>query len=50
MQAGVTYMKCNNQVAGIVYRNICAEQELYVPKSRCEIPAKLVENDRAEIL
>ena len=39
-------MERYNQVAGIVYRNICAE----VPKSKWETPPKVVENDRAKIL
>ena len=44
------YMKRLNKVAGIMYRNICTEYGLEVPKSKLEIPTKVVENDRAKIL
>ena len=37
MQAGSAYMERNNQVAGIVFRNICAEYGLEAPKSKWEI-------------
>nr|XP_020470896.1 rho-related GTP-binding protein RhoA-B-like [Monopterus albus] len=43
-------MERHNQVAGIVYRNICAEYRLEVPKSRWDTPPKVVENDQAKIL
>jgi len=43
MQAGKA------QVAGIVYRNICAEYGLEVRKSKWETSPKLGENDRAKI-
>ena len=33
MQAGTAYMERHNQVAGIVYRNICTEYGLEVPRS-----------------
>jgi len=47
MQAGTAYMKHHNQVVRIVYWNICADLE--VPKSKWEIPAKVVKNDRAPV-
>lgn len=50
MLAGKAYMERHNQVAGIVYRNICAEYGLETPGSRWETPPKVVENDRAKIL
>ncbi|XP_078022977.1 uncharacterized protein LOC144462717 [Epinephelus lanceolatus] len=50
MQAGSAYMERHNQVAGIVYRNICTQYELEVPKSRCDTPPNVVENYRAKIL
>ena len=37
-------------MAGIIYRNICAKYRLEVPKSKWEIPPKVLENDRAKIL
>ncbi|KAF7651925.1 hypothetical protein LDENG_00103690, partial [Lucifuga dentata] len=40
----------HNQVAGIVYRNVCAEYGLEVPKSKWETPPKLIENGRAKFL
>uniref|UniRef100_A0A3P9CTW7 C2H2-type domain-containing protein n=1 Tax=Maylandia zebra TaxID=106582 RepID=A0A3P9CTW7_9CICH len=43
-------MERHNQVAGIVYRNICAEYNLEVPRSKWEMPPRVVENDRAKIL
>ena len=45
MLAGKAYMECHNQVAGIVYRNICAEYGLETPRSKWETPPKVVEND-----
>ena len=50
IQAGTAYTERHNQVAGIVYRNICTVYGLDPPKSRWEIPQKVVENDRAKIL
>jgi len=37
-------------MAGKVYRNICTEYGLEVPKSKWKIQPKVVENDRAKIL
>ncbi|XP_054913489.1 uncharacterized protein LOC129377515 [Poeciliopsis prolifica] len=48
--AGKAYMERHNQVAGIVYRNICAEYGLETPRSKWETPPKVVENARAKIL
>ncbi len=50
MQAGSAYMERHNQVAVIVYRNICHEYGLEVPRSKWKTPPKVVENDRAKIL
>ncbi|KAF7656011.1 hypothetical protein LDENG_00047480 [Lucifuga dentata] len=50
MLAGTVYTDRHNQVAGMVYRNICAEYGLEVPKSKWETPPKVVENGRAKIL
>ena len=50
MQAGPAYTKRHNQVAGIVYKNICSEYGLDPPKSRWETPQKVVENNRATLL
>ncbi|KAF7655390.1 hypothetical protein LDENG_00056830 [Lucifuga dentata] len=50
MLAGTAYTERHNQVAGIVYRNICAEYGLEVPKSKWETPSKVVENSRAKVL
>ncbi|KAK7930437.1 hypothetical protein WMY93_006832 [Mugilogobius chulae] len=50
MLAVKAYMERHNQVAGIVYRNICAEYGLETPRSKWETPPKVVENDRAKIL
>ena len=50
MQAGTAYMERHNQVAGIVYRNICTEFGLEVPRSEWKTPPKVVENDQAKIL
>ncbi|XP_051916213.1 uncharacterized protein LOC127597287 isoform X2 [Hippocampus zosterae] len=50
MLAGKAYMERHNQVAGIVYRNICAEYGLETPRSKWETPPKVVENDRAKIM
>ena len=50
MLAMKAYMEHHNQVAGIVYRNICAEYGSETPGSKWETPPKVVENDRAKIL
>ncbi|KAK7925836.1 hypothetical protein WMY93_008146 [Mugilogobius chulae] len=50
MLAGKAYMELHNQLAGIVYRNICVEYGLETPRSKWETPPKVVENDRAKIL
>uniref|UniRef100_A0A8C4WGB1 Reverse transcriptase domain-containing protein n=1 Tax=Gopherus evgoodei TaxID=1825980 RepID=A0A8C4WGB1_9SAUR len=43
MQAGTAYTERHNQVAGIVYRNICTAYGLDPPKTRWEIPQNVVE-------
>ncbi|XP_055368940.1 uncharacterized protein LOC129604854 [Betta splendens] len=50
MLAGKAYMERHNQLAGIVYRNICAEYGLETPRSKWETPPKVVDNERAKIL
>ena len=50
MQAGTAYTERHNQVAGIVYRNICSKYGLDPPKSRWETPQKVVKNNRAKLL
>ncbi|KAF7641260.1 hypothetical protein LDENG_00287520 [Lucifuga dentata] len=50
MLAGTAYTERHNQVAGIVYRNICAKYGLEVLKSKWETPPKVVENSRAKVL
>ncbi|TWW62748.1 hypothetical protein D4764_04G0013950 [Takifugu flavidus] len=50
MLAGKAYMERHNQVAGIVYRNICTKYGWEVPGSRWETPPKVVENKQAKIL
>ncbi|KAF7642179.1 hypothetical protein LDENG_00262910 [Lucifuga dentata] len=50
MLDGTAYTERHNQVAGIVYRNICAEYGLEVLKSKWETPPKVVENGRAKVL
>uniref|UniRef100_A0A3B3HDB2 HAT C-terminal dimerisation domain-containing protein n=1 Tax=Oryzias latipes TaxID=8090 RepID=A0A3B3HDB2_ORYLA len=50
MLAGKAYMERHNQVAGIIYRNMCAEYGLETPRSKWETPPKVVENERAKIL
>ena len=49
MQAGMAYMERHSQVAGMVYRNICAEYGLKVLKSKWGTPPKVVDNDKAKI-
>ena len=48
--AGTAYTERHNQVALIIYRNICDVYDLETPKNWWEIPAKNVENDKAKIL
>lgn len=43
-------MKPSNKVAGTVYRNMCAECGLEVPRSKWNMPLRVVENDKAKIL
>ncbi|KAF7665893.1 hypothetical protein LDENG_00129980 [Lucifuga dentata] len=50
MLAGTAYTERHNQAAGIVYRIICAEYGLEVPKSKWETPPTVVENGRAKVL
>lgn len=50
MQAGTAYMKQHKQVAGMVYRNICGQYGLEVPRLGWEAPLKVAEHDRAKIL
>ncbi|TWW67367.1 hypothetical protein D4764_02G0004080 [Takifugu flavidus] len=50
MLAGKADIEWHNQVAVIVYRNICTECGLEVPGSRWETPPKVVENKQAKIL
>jgi len=50
MQAGTAYMECHNQVAGIVYRNICTKYGLEAPSSKRKTPPKVVEKNQAKIL
>ena len=42
MQAEKAYTKQDNQVVGIVHRNICTERGLDPPRSRWETPQKVV--------
>ena len=48
--AGTAYMERHNQVALIVYRNICKTYNIETPKNWWEYPEKVVENDQAKIL
>ena len=50
MLAGSAYMERHNQVAVIVYRNICTQYGLEVPKPQWDITPKVVENNKAKIL
>ena len=50
MPAGKAYTARHNNVAGIMYRNICTEYGLDPPKSRWETPQTVVENNRAKVL
>ncbi len=44
MKAGTAYMELHHQVVGIVYRNICAEYGLRVPRPKWKANPKVVEN------
>uniref|UniRef100_A0A3Q0TB59 Ion transport domain-containing protein n=1 Tax=Amphilophus citrinellus TaxID=61819 RepID=A0A3Q0TB59_AMPCI len=44
------YTEHHNQVAGIVYRKICAEYDLEVPRSKWDMPPRVVENDEGKSL
>ena len=46
--AGKTYLEGHNQVAGIVYSIICANNG--VPGSQWETPLKVIDKDQAKIL
>ena len=48
--AGTAYVERHNQVAGIVYRAICAQYGLRQPVNWWEVPEKVVENTEAKIL
>jgi hypothetical protein len=48
--AGTAYTERHNQVALIVYRNICQVYDLETPRNWWEIPEKVVENEKAKIL
>jgi len=50
MQAGMAYMERYNQVAGIVYRNICADYGLEVPKSKWETVSNIKQEGIREAL
>lgn len=50
MLAGRAHMERHDQVAGIGYRNSCAENGLEALRSKWETPPKVVENDKAKIL
>lgn len=43
------YIKRHNQVAGLIYRNICADYGLEVARSKWEMPTMVVEKDRANL-
>lgn len=43
-------MKPSNKVGCTVYRNVCAECGLEVPRSKWNMPLRVVENDQAKIL
>ena len=50
MLAVKAYYELHNQVAGIVYRNVCAEYGLEVPGSKWAMPPKGIESKGARIL
>ncbi|XP_061895633.1 prominin-1-A-like [Entelurus aequoreus] len=50
MLAGSAFMERHNQVARIVYRNICNQYGIEVPKSQWAIPQKVGKNNRAKDL
>lgn len=47
IQAGPGISERHHRVAGIVYRNICAEFRLDLPRSQWDTPVKVGENNRA---
>ena len=49
MLAGKAYVEHHNQVAGTVYRKICAEYGLKTPRSNWETHPKMSEDDRVKI-
>lgn len=49
MLASKAYMDRHNQIAGIVYRNICTQDGLEKPRSTLDTCPKVVGNDRAKI-
>lgn len=50
MQAATAFTDRHNQVAVIMYRNICREYRLDIPKYRLEIPQKVLDNKKSKIL
>lgn len=50
MQTGTPCMGHHNQVAGIVYTNICIDRGSEVPQSERKTPPKVGENGQAKIL
>lgn len=49
IQAGTTCMECHNQMASVVYKDICLQYGLKAPRSKWTTPPKVVENDKAMI-
>ena len=47
---GTAYTERHNHVAGLVYRNLCAQYGIRQPEKWWEMPDKVNENDRAKIL
>lgn len=50
MLSGTSHLERHNKVAGIEYRNICAEYELEAPGTQWTTSPKVFENDRTKIL
>lgn len=48
--AGTAYTERHNQVANIIYRQICETYDLETPKNWWETPNKAIENSKAKIL
>lgn len=48
--AYTAYMECHNQVAGIMYRNICADYRLKVPVSEWKTLNKVFRNEQPRVL